>query len=134
MPIETHPGSTPVATPADEHAAQVVARIQNATQEFDDFALAGDDVFLVTGSGNSVERLSLTDSTSKGSVAVVIAGSLNSTLLAEPTSCAFGRTAADRHILYVVTGGALAAPVDGSITIGAQVVAVDTSRWEENSS
>ena len=93
---------------------------------FDDFAIRGEDAYLVTGSGNSIERTGL-DGTPKGRI---IAGSLNSTMFAEPTSAAFGRTEADRDVLYVVTAGGFASPVDGNITIGAQVLAVDTSRWD----
>lgn len=94
---------------------------------FDDFAIKGEDAYLVTGSGNSIERIGL-DGTPKGRI---IAGSLNSTQFAGPTSAAFGRTEKDNHILYVVTSGGLAAPVDGNITVGAQVLAVDTSRWQQ---
>ena len=93
---------------------------------FDDFAIKGNDAYLVTGSGNSIERIGL-DGTHKGRI---IAGSLNSTQFAEPTSCAFGRTEKDSNILYVITAGGLAAPVEGNITVGAQILAVDTSRWE----
>lgn len=103
----------------------VITHVLNSTQEFDDFALRGEDVYLVTGSGNSIERIGL-DGTRKGRI---IAGSLNATTIAEPTSCAFGRTPADAHVLYVVTAGGLATPVDGSIRVGAQVLAVDTRKW-----
>ena len=92
---------------------------------FDDFAIKGVAAYLVTGAGNSIERIGL-DGTPKGRI---IAGDLNSTQFAEPTSAAFGRTEGDADILYVVTGGGLATPVDGNITIGAQILAVDTSRW-----
>jgi hypothetical protein len=93
---------------------------------FDDFAIKDEDAYLVTGSDNAIERVGL-DGTPKGRI---IAGNLNSTQIAGPTSAAFGRTAWDEHILYVVTSGALVAPVDGNITVGAQIVAVDTRRWD----
>ncbi|KAI0475653.1 hypothetical protein GGR56DRAFT_666546 [Xylariaceae sp. FL0804] len=93
---------------------------------YDDFAIRGGDAYLVTGAGNSVERVGLRDGAHRGRV---VAGGLNSTQFAEPTSAAFGRTERDRDILYVVTAGGLATPVDGNITVGAQVLAVDTSRW-----
>ncbi|KAK5684887.1 hypothetical protein LTS10_002962 [Elasticomyces elasticus] len=103
----------------------IIARVMNSSLEFDDFAIRDNDAYLVTGSGNSIEWIGL-DGTPKGSI---VAGSLNSTQFAEPTSCAFGRTEADRHVLYVVTAGGLATPVDGDFTIGAQVLAVDTRLW-----
>ncbi|KAK5738436.1 hypothetical protein LTR17_005964 [Elasticomyces elasticus] len=117
MPIHTN------GTAADKPT--IIARVLNSSLEFDDFAIKDNDAYLVTGSGNSIEWIGL-DGTSKGRI---VAGSLNSTQFAEPTSCAFGRTEADRHILYVVTAGGLATPVDGNVTIGAQVLAVDTRLW-----
>ena len=115
----------PDGTPAGD--ATVIFRSHKSEEifYFDDFAIRDDDAYLVTGSGNSIERMGL-DGTPKGRI---IAGNLNSTDIAGPTSCAFGRTAMDSHILYVITSGALAAPVDGNITTGAQILAVDTSQW-----
>ena len=117
--IPIHPDGTPAGQP------EVIAHVLNSTQEFDDFAIQGEYAYLVTGSGNSIERISL-GGTPRGRI---VAGSLNSTVFAEPTSAAFGRTEKDKHILYVVTGGGLATPVNGNITVGAQVLAVDTSMW-----
>ncbi|KAK5703745.1 hypothetical protein LTR97_002758 [Elasticomyces elasticus] len=117
--MHIHTSGTPAGEPT------IVARVLNSSMEFDDFAIKDNDAYLVTGSGNSIERVGL-EGTSKGRI---VAGSLNSTQFAEPTSCAFGRTEADRHILYVVTAGGLATPVDGDVTVGAQVLAVDTRLW-----
>ncbi|KAF2174099.1 hypothetical protein M409DRAFT_48977 [Zasmidium cellare ATCC 36951] len=110
-------------------SARTITHVLNATLQFDDFALSpnGEDVYLVTGSGNSIERLGL-DSRSKGKI---IAGNVNSTQIAEPTSCAFGRTESDWWILYVVTGGGLAVPVNGNERVWAQVLAVDTRQWSQ---
>ncbi|KAK5727773.1 hypothetical protein LTR17_012431 [Elasticomyces elasticus] len=117
MPIHTN------GTAADE--STIIAHVLNSTLEFDDFAIKDNDAYLVTGSGNSIEWIGL-DGTSKGRI---VAGSLNSTQFAEPTSCAFGRTEGDKHVLYVVTAGGLATPVDGDVSVGAQVLAVDTRLW-----
>ena len=119
--IPIHPNGTPAGEP------HVITRSHKSELlfYFDDFAIRGEDAYLVTGSDNSIERIGL-DGTPKGRI---IAGSLNSTQIAGPTSAAFGRTPQDEHILYVVTSGGLVAPVDGDITIGAQIVAVDTRRW-----
>jgi hypothetical protein len=119
--IPIHTNGTPAGAP---HIIQHV-RKPETVWSFDDFAIKGDDAYLVTGAGNSIERIGL-DGIPKGRI---IAGNLNSTQFAEPTSAAFGRMERDADILYVVTGGGLAAPVDGNITVGAQILAVDTSRW-----
>lgn len=119
------------ATGAAMGPAEAVASSTDARQvQYDDFAVRGDDVYLVTGAGNSIERLCLADGRPRGRV--IVAGHVNSTEIAEPTSCAFGRTPADAHVLYIVTAGGLAAPVNGMVTVGAQVLALDTRMWEEH--
>ncbi|KAK5726044.1 hypothetical protein LTR15_004235 [Elasticomyces elasticus] len=117
--MHIHTNGTPAGEPT------IIGHVLNSSLEFDDFAIKDNDVYLVTGSGNSIERIGL-DGTSTGRIVV---GSLNSTQFAEPTGCAFGRTEADGHILYVVTAGGLATAVNGNVTIGAQVLAVDTRLW-----
>ncbi|KAF8853184.1 hypothetical protein BDZ45DRAFT_694449 [Acephala macrosclerotiorum] len=102
---------------------------------YDDFALdrEGEFAYLVTGSGNSVERVKLDGSGRQK----VIVGSSNSTLLAEPTAVAFGRTESDRDVLYVVTAGGLATPViEGGekVVVGGQVVAVDLKEFTNQAS
>ena len=121
MPI--HPNGTPAGQPS------IIQQSRESEEVFyfDDFALHGEDAYLVTGSGNSIERVGL-DGTPKGRV---IAGALNSTQFAGPTSAAFGRTEKDMDVLYVVTSGGLAAPVDGNVTVGAQVLAVDIRQWPD---
>ncbi|KAK3665386.1 hypothetical protein LTR22_003616 [Elasticomyces elasticus] len=119
-------GKTPIhtnGTAADKPT--IIAHVLNSSLEFDDFAIKDNDAYLVTGSGNSIEWIEL-DGTLKGRI---VAGSLNSTQFAEPTSCAFGRTEGDKHVLYVVTAGGLATPVDGDVSVGARVLAVDTRLW-----
>lgn len=104
--------------------ASIVARYASK-QSADDFALRGNAAILVTGSGNSIEEVSLTGAF-KGKSRIV-AGRVNSTLIDAPTSAAFGRTVRDRHVLYVVSAGG--STVDGKV-VEAQVLAVDTSkRW-----
>ena len=88
---------------------------------FDDFALDGrGDAFLATQPGDSIAEVGVNGSTR------IIAGVVNTTEIAEPTSAQFGRTHADGHVLYVVTAGGLAFPIDGDVVVGGQVVAVDT--------
>ena len=89
---------------------------------YDDFALdSNGNAFLGTNGGNSIEKVGL-----KGEPQVIVAGNVNSTEIAEPTSAQFGRTVKDRRTLYVTTGGGLAIPVNGNEIVGAQLVAVDT--------
>jgi len=109
--------------PAGE--AHVVASAQ-PDLEYDDFALKDGFAYMVTGYGDSIERVRL-DGKKRGRV---IAGKDNDTTIAQPTSAAFGRTEKDREVLYVVTAGGLAAPL-GNVTVGAQVLAIDLKgcRW-----
>lgn len=87
----------------------------------DDFTFDCDgNAFVVTGGGNTVEMIS-----ADGKQQVTVAGNLNSTIIAEPTACAFGR-GIHKNLLYVVTAGGMVVPVDGNISIGGQFVAVKT--------
>ena len=88
---------------------------------FDDFALNRyGDAFLSTQAGDSIAEVRRNGTTE------IIAGVVNTTEIAEPTSAQFGRTKDDRDVLYVTTAGGLAFPIDGDLVIGGQVVAVDT--------
>ena len=58
----------------------------------------------------------------------IVAGARGLTEIAEPTSAQFGRTPADRDVLYVTTAGGLAAPLAGGVVVGGQVVAVYTGK------
>lgn len=55
------------------------------------------------------------------------AGNLNSTEIANPTAVYIGRTASDKRTgrIYVTTTGGIEAPINGTVLIGGQVVAVD---------
>ena len=54
---------------------------------------------------------------------MILAGNINSTDIAEPTSAAFGRNGKE-NILYVTTAGGLFFPVNGTEVVGGQLVAV----------
>ena len=56
----------------------------------------------------------------------IIAGEVNTTEIAQPTSAQFGRTVKDKDVLYVTTAGGLAFPIDGDVVVGGQGGAVDT--------
>ncbi|KAL6717265.1 hypothetical protein ACLMJK_005180 [Lecanora helva] len=100
--------------------ATLVARSFKGTA-YDDFALSrtSGNAFLATGSGNSIARVNVEDGNQR-----IVAGNINSTDIAEPTSAAFGRTTADRSVLYVTTAGGLVIPVNGDEIVGGQLVAV----------
>ena len=97
---------------------------------YDDFALdRHGNAFLPTQSGDSIAEVRGRDDDDDGSVRQrIIAGVVNTTEIAEPVSAQFGRTGADRGVLYVVTTGGLAKPIGGDVVVGGQVVAVDTTR------
>ena len=106
--------------------ASVVARYPDTPPvvAYDDFALSRDGKFAypVVAGGNSVTQVNV--ETGKQ---VTIAGSLNSTTIAQPTSAAFGRNG-DEGILYVTTAGGLGIPVNGNETIGGQIVAITVGK------
>lgn len=93
---------------------------------FDDFALDEGRglAFAATNLGNTVVAVDISGK-NKGK-AVTVVGSIGDLTVAGDTALAFGRGAKDRHVLYVVTGGALAAPVNGTIVEGGKIVAVNT--------
>lgn len=99
-----------------------IARIKSPHDQYDDFTFdCSGNAYLVTGGGNTIEMVS-----ADGEQQYIIAGDLNSTAIAEPTACAFGRGVQDQNILYVVTAGGLQVPVSGTTRIGGQLVAVRT--------
>ncbi|RDW69884.1 hypothetical protein BP5796_08281 [Coleophoma crateriformis] len=56
-------------------------------------------------------------------------GASSSLTVAGPTSVQFGRACGDTETLYVVTNGAWANPINGTVTVGAQVLAVGTGEF-----
>ncbi|KAK0123748.1 hypothetical protein ONS95_008755 [Cadophora gregata] len=61
---------------------------------------------------------------------VVAAGAGDELTVAGGTSCQFGRTDGDKHVLYVATSGGMAAPINGTVIEGGKVVGVDTSSFK----
>ena len=111
--IPIHSNGTPAGN------ASVITGALNSTEGFDDFALcATGPAFLATAEGNSVEEV-----TKAGKVRI-IAGSLNSTLIAQSTSAALGRGLKDKNVLYVTTAGGLGTPINGNQVVGGQVLAI----------
>lgn len=100
---------------------KTVAATLTSEDQWDDFTLDCEgSVWMSTGGANTVQRIS------RDGKVEIMAGGLNSTAIAEPTSTKFGRREDDADVLYVTTAGGEVTPVDGSITIGGQVVAIKT--------
>lgn len=101
---------------------KTIARTLTPLDQWDDFALDDEgNAWMTAGGANTIQKID----TRTGEVTVV-AGDVNSTAIAEPTSAKFGRRECDSKILYVTTAGGLATPVNGDIVIGGQLVAVRT--------
>ena len=61
----------------------------------------------------------------------IVAGNVNSTSIAEPTSAQLG----ENGVLYVTTAGGLAVPVvvgGEDVRVGGQLVAVELGGWERD--
>lgn len=98
-------------------AAQIIAK--NVTG--DDFAFdTKGNAYVGGNTENTVSKIS-----AKG-IVTVVAGNLNSTLVAGATATAFGRTQKDQSVLYVTTTGGIPAPVNGTIVEGGKLVAIYT--------
>jgi hypothetical protein len=114
----------PDGSPARGARMEIVARARDGNG-VDDFALDNKgNVFWVTSQGNSVAQVS-PDGKQR-----IIAGNINSTEIAEPTSAALSREKKGKEgkKLFVVTGGGLFQPIttiDGPQIVGGQVVAID---------
>ena len=101
--------------------ASVIAHTTSPTDYFDGFTFGPQgDVYIGTGSGNTVVRLTQ----SGEGPAVLVVGGLDSLLVPEPTNFAFGRGDYE-GVLYVATAGAQAAPVQGRYLTGGSVVALE---------
>lgn len=106
-------------TPAGDF--EVVATRLTTYDQWDDFTFDCEgSLFIATGGANTVQKID-----PQGTVEI-IAGSLNSTAIAESTSTKFGRREDDADVLYVTTGGGAGTPVDGTIILGGQVLAIKT--------
>lgn len=106
--------------------SEIVAHSLTNTSSYDDFIIdkRTGTAYLATLTGNTIARLTLSGNQT------IIAGNLNSTAIAQPTAIRFGRTSVDEDTFYVTTGGGLAGPINGTIIIGGQVVAVDLRSCE----
>ncbi|KXH67425.1 hypothetical protein CSAL01_13699 [Colletotrichum salicis] len=104
---------------------EIVANLSNSFTVLDDFTFGSDGgVYIATNFDNSIIRV---DPTTR--VTTTVAGSKDSLLVAGSTAIVFGK-GGEGEILYVSTSGALAAPVNGTMTEGAKVMAVEIASSE----
>lgn len=102
--------------------ASVVARPSLPLESYDDFAVDCDgNLFVPTGDANSVKKIS-----DDGVSQLVIAGGLNSSAVAGPTSAAFGRGRLGRSTLYIATSGGLTSPVNGTTVLPGSLLSIRT--------
>ncbi|PSR79285.1 hypothetical protein BD289DRAFT_442676 [Coniella lustricola] len=100
---------------------EVIAQTTTTTVQWDDFTFdCKGNILIATGGANTIDEVD-----AQGKIQT-IAGNLNSTTIAEPTSAKFGRREDDADTLYATTGGGVATPVDGDIVVGGQVLAIKT--------
>lgn len=112
-------------TPTGDY--EVVATKLTVFDQWDDFTLDCEgNVFIATGGANTVQKID-----TRGNVEI-IAGNLNSTAIAESTATKFGRREDDDNVLYVTTGGGVGTPVDGTIILGGQVLAIQSQSKGSN--
>ncbi|KAF7542636.1 hypothetical protein G7Z17_g11399 [Cylindrodendrum hubeiense] len=113
---------TPRGYPAKGAKVELVINLSSKASFVDDFAFDADgNIYAATNFDNSVISINL-----KTLKVNTIVGGVDELTVAGSTAVAFGRGKHDKETLYVATGGALAAPVGGTKTEGAKVVAVDT--------
>jgi hypothetical protein len=91
----------------------------------DDFTLDGrGTAWITTGPQNTV--LGIGGATAGKGLLDASIGSIYSETMEGSTACKFGRGAADRETLFVVTNGGLEKAINGTVITGGKVVAVDT--------
>lgn len=103
---------------------ETVADLSSEATFLDDFAIDDDDgvIWVATNSGN---KLFAVDTKGKTRKVVLVGGGETELTLAGDTAAAFGEDR--KKTLYVTTCGGLRTPINGTVTEGGKVVAVDTS-------
>lgn len=105
------------------HPVGKASIISNPKLSMDDFAIASDGTAYLTASFINQIFTITADGKFKS-----VAGGLNSTDVAQPTALIFGRTKADKEkgTIYVTTAGGIGDPINGTVIVGAQLLAIDT--------
>ncbi|UKZ58682.1 uncharacterized protein TrAtP1_000012 [Trichoderma atroviride] len=100
---------------------QVRARAEDGYLFVDDFAMVSQGGIRAAANFNNTVLYASTQS----HILRPVVGSENSLLMAGCTSYSFGRRAGRDNVLYVTNSGAEVYPVNGALTMGASVVAVN---------
>ncbi|KAH8678203.1 hypothetical protein BX600DRAFT_507170 [Xylariales sp. PMI_506] len=124
-----HPGLDLSLSLAAQPASLKVDLVADLPATFiDDFAIGHDGtIWATTNANNTVIAISGVPEGGRRKQLWVVAGAQDSEALAGADAGAFGRTAADRDVLYAVTTGGLASPVNGTLVEPAKVLAINTA-------
>ncbi|KAJ8115239.1 hypothetical protein OPT61_g3064 [Boeremia exigua] len=108
------------------HAAvELYADLNSLTTFLDDFEIGKEGtLWVTTNTDNTIIAVS-----PGGRRLQVVAGAKDQLTVAGATGAAFGRTAKDRHVLYVSTTGGLGAPVNATVVEAGKVEGIDTGEW-----
>lgn len=117
--------------PAPGAAVQVVGK---ADAEFLDDLFIGPVGKDIIWSPTNLDNMLVALNPRANEPAVVVEGSPSRLTVAGGTACQFGRGQTDQQILYVATSGGIANPVNGTVTEGGKIVAVDTSSYFQRES
>lgn len=100
---------------------RIRARAEDGYLFIDDFAIdSKGGIWAAANFNNTVLYASV-----KSHILRPFVGSENSLLMAGCTSCCFGRRSGTDNVLYVTNSGAEVYPVNGTLTMGANVVAIN---------
>jgi sugar lactone lactonase YvrE len=102
---------------------RIRARAEDGYLFVDDFAIDSQGGIWAAANFNNTVLYASTQS----HILRPVVGSENSLLMAGCTSCSFGRRPGMDNVLYVTNSGAEVFPVNGTLTMGANVVAVNVS-------
>lgn len=119
---------TTLGYPVTGAQVETVAVLEAET--LDDFAIGADGTIWACSNAGGLLFAVKQGTAGGNATSVVVLGAPTELLLAGDTAVAFGRGPSDGKILYVSTSGGLSDPVNGTLTEGGQVVAVDTSGWK----
>jgi hypothetical protein len=97
----------------------------------DDFCFDAEGRAWIAGNvENTVSVVKVGDETSGEKEVMIAVGKADEFTVAGGTACQFGRGKDDTHILYLVTTGGMASPVNGVVE-GGKVVGIDTKTFDE---
>ena len=113
---------TPDGYPAKGSKVQLVSDLSSLAHALDDLTFTpGGDILACSNLDNTLIQVNV-----KTGKAKVVAGAVTSTALAGDTAVDFGKGWEDKHVAYVSISGGIADPINGTVSVGGGIVAVDT--------